>query len=181
MTNRAYSWSCIIYHTEDTIKKFLEKDIVSKYAYILHDHDKSNLHYHLVVVFKQNVSLHFIQKNLDLLAGFHQNTFGESVVDRIGIFEYLTHSELENDKYHYDEKCVITNARDYFSGITELKDNVSYQLLCDIISNRPFRELAKNYGREVILNYSKYRDYADLVISQEKRIVVSVQEELPFD
>lgn len=182
VTNRAYSWSCIVYHSLDVIINFLEKDVVSKYAYILHDHDGCVPHFHCLFVFKQNVSLHFIQKNLDLIAGCHQNTLGEVMSDRISMFEYLTHSNSDIDKYSYDDSAVHTNARDYFSGVVNYKDNVAYQILLDILANRPYRELAKNYGREIIINFNRYNDFALLIRQQEpsKRIIDVDNEELPF-
>lgn len=171
-----------MYHSLDVILNFIEKDIISKYAYILHDHDGCIPHYHCLLVFKQNVSLHFISKNLDLLAGCHQNTLGEIMCDRISMFEYLTHSDAENDKYVYDDSCVHTNAIDYFSGSVNYRDNVAYQIVCDIINRRPLRELARNYGRDLIINYSRYKEFADMIRCEEPaRKLINVDDAvLPF-
>lgn len=103
-------------------------------------------------------------------------------------YDYLTHED-ETDKYHYPKEQIIMDdsaywEREYNNHIRDPTDgeNVAEQIINDIIATVPAREMVKKYGREVVINYKRYRDFAGMVYYEEtlrdKGVVpVSIEEE----
>ncbi len=85
-----------------TLEKWL-KEKPFDYFLIEHDEDKSNIHYHLVIVFKNKNSAMF--KTV-------KNKFPYGDIERCGntaaCVQYLIHKN-HPDKYQYDAKDIITN------------------------------------------------------------------------
>lgn len=78
------------------------KEIDCQYAYILHDKDEcDNLHYHLVIMFKNP---RFVNSICKMFQGAHV----ELLKDKCKVLEYLIHrNNLE--KFQYDSSEVISN------------------------------------------------------------------------
>lgn len=182
---RCYSWSGITYHTEENLKKFLLNGNITRYAYIFHGHDSCEPHYHFLLVSKTNISANYIANSLDSIANLHQNTFCEPLRDKSVMYKYLTH-EYENDekKYIYDDSCIVTNDKNYFLDLESIEDNKAYCILLDIINHTKYRELAKRYGREIIINWNHYDNFAHMIMAQEptlkSKIVECDEKHLPF-
>lgn len=74
-----------------------------KYAYIKHDKDDAEVHYHYYVEFPSPRSLNAVAKELDIPPNML-----EQVYSKKGILQYLTH-ENAHDKHHYDVSEIQTN------------------------------------------------------------------------
>lgn len=164
MVSRYYSFSLTSYHTLQQIQDFCST--TSKYAYAFHDKDPCEPHFHILCVFKQNLSFTQIKNKMPDTA----NIFIEPLHDRFAAFRYLTHKD-NPDKYQYPDSIVQTNALSYFSEKDSKQIDVD-TLLTDLspYSVLTLRELAVKYGRDFIKNYSSYKDYAKKVHIQENCI-----------
>lgn len=103
-------------------------------------------------------------------------------------YDYLTHKR-DKDKYQYPEDQVVTDDSKYWEREYENHcrdppngENVAEQIVNDMIATVPAREMVRKYGREVVINYRRYRDFAGMVYYEEhlrdKGVVpVSIEEE----
>ncbi len=163
----------------------------SHYAISLHDKDVNDdgtlkkAHIHCILRFGRSIPCSKIMK-----------MFGEKMArpfiyiedEFCRYYDYLTHKN-EVDKYQYPEDQIVTDdisywKREYENHIRDPTDgdNVAEQIINDIIDTRPSRELVKKYGREIVINYRRYRDFAGMVYYEEylrdKGVVpVSIEEE----
>lgn len=78
-------------------------NFVDYYAYILHDKDETDNHYHFYVEYKNPRS--FLTVANDLMVPVNQL---QKVKSKSAILAYLTHSG-QKDKYHYDKSLVVAN------------------------------------------------------------------------
>lgn len=87
---------------QENIKKKFDNE---KYAYILHDKDKSSehKHFHYVLIFSNPRSFNSLANDLELPV-----TMIEKVYSKKGILDYLTH-ENDPNKYHYPLSDVVSN------------------------------------------------------------------------
>lgn len=99
MKRRNYTFA--LTKDNDRIIKIVEK--YPKYAYIKHDQDDAEEHYHYYVEFPNPRSLTSVANEL----GVPPNML-EAVYSKKGILEYLTH-ENQPDKHHYDKSEIVTN------------------------------------------------------------------------
>lgn len=74
-----------------------------KYAYICHDKDDAEVHYHYYVEFLNPRSISALAKELNI-----PENMIEQVYSKKGILTYLTHDNA-NDKHHYDKSEIISN------------------------------------------------------------------------
>lgn len=164
MISRYYSFSLTSYHTLQEIQHFCST--ASKYAYIFHDKDDCEPHFHVLCVFKQNMSFSQVKSKFPDTA----NIFVQPLLDKIQAFRYLTHKD-NPEKYQYSDSLVSSNALSYFSEKDTKQVDVD-SLLTDLspYSMLTLRELAIKYGRDFIKNYSTYKDYAKKVYIQESCI-----------
>lgn len=95
----------------ERIIKIVEK--YPKYAYIKHDKDDAEVHYHYYIEFPSPRSLDAVAKELDIPPNML-----EQVYSKKGILQYLTH-ENAHDKHHYDVSEIKTN----MDLITEINNN----------------------------------------------------------
>lgn len=119
------------------------------------------------------------------------------ILSRQGAFEYLIHKN-NPDKFQYSYDLIKSDEIKYYEkfckeGYSTDKDNISEQIIADILNNIPPRLLVKRYKRDFILNMQRYYDCADKIklwdvehppmvngkpdLEELKRI----QEEIPFD
>lgn len=185
---RGYSWSIVVYDNLieicDQIDKLYDTAKISHYAYILHNKDiyledgkndvlefkKGDLraeHLHIVLVFKQNVSLNQIRELLNIQKD--KNIFGEIVKDKNGLADYFFHKNTPQ-KYQYEESSIISNDFNYFKQKTTNKEHKDIKDLIEdmTIYNLTYRELAYKYGRDFIINFRAYKTYVFLIEQEEK-------------
>lgn len=95
----------------DRIIKIVEK--YPKYAYIKHDKDNAEIHYHYYIEFPNPRSINSVATELSI-----PDNMLEQVYSKKGILAYLTH-ENSPDKHHYDTSEIISN----FDVILEGKED----------------------------------------------------------
>lgn len=74
-----------------------------KYAYIKHDKDDAEEHYHYYIEFENARSLNSVARELNIPENMIEQVYSKS-----GILNYLTH-ENSNGKYHYDISEITSN------------------------------------------------------------------------
>lgn len=197
-TQRAYTWCLVAYDTiselSERIKELYDSCILSHYAYIIHDKDvylesgKNDVseykkgdprpsHIHFILVFKINVSLKKINELLNFPSD--KNLFGEPTKNKSGFADYLLHKNTPQ-KYQYDTSEVVSDNYNYFcSKIGDSENNYIVNLLNDLINQDvSFLELAKRYGRDLVINFRSYLSFANLIIEQSKNPKYMTIEEL---
>nr|DAP12887.1 MAG TPA: Plasmid like replication protein [Inoviridae sp.] len=165
--DRFYRWSLVIYGNEEDVLKVCR--VSQHYAYILHDKEEKEPHWHLLCTFKVWKSLASIKSIIDN----GQNVLGEEIHDKQAAFRYLTHKD-NPEKYQYEEEDVKSDNKEFWRG-EEQGDVV--ELIDDIIEGMSFRDMAIKYGKDFVKNYRAYAHYAALVEAQETRERIKLLEE----
>lgn len=169
--------SLITYAKLDDIKKVFEyhTEQVRRWCCIWHDKDKDENgdvvipHYHIVVEFYNGYRVTSVRNWFKACLddkGQSVTTLGQLVIDRKSITDYLTHSNTP-EKYQYPETD-IENYPDYIgiAGTSPRNDDDSaLAIIDDMLHGVTFYELIRRYGREFIINSSKYREAIALMIS----------------
>ena len=159
---RSRQWSLVTYASVTEFAPLLTQ--CEHYAYIFHDKDGVEPHYHLLCVFKNPRALKGIQDTIKS----DQNTLGEPVKSSLEeMYKYLTH-ERETDKVLYPKESVICDSPGFWETLTAEEGSVTDSLIDDILQGLPLRLLARRYGRDFMRNYRGYTDFAYLVCLQER-------------
>ena len=165
------NYALITYHSEEVINSVLSHHNIRHWAYILHDKDKKDgtdelkeKHFHLLINLNNNMTESAVRK----LFPEGQSTLAQPVKSKYGCWNYLTHADTP-EKYQYSSDLVKCDDLKYWQGLQENgDDNEKFlNILRDIIARVPLIELAKRYGRDVIINYDKYRTFAHAVDLEE--------------
>lgn len=160
---RAYNWFIVTYNDIENLKPLL--DTATKYAYIKHDKDKTQAHYHIMLYTVREISFNQLKTIVNSCVNPEkQNTFYQPIKDKKMAFRYLTHKD-NPDKYQYNDSEVVCTDLSFFSLEKTVKDFT--ELLDDIINRVSLRDMAKKWGRDYIINRDKYNIYANLVCIQE--------------
>ncbi len=163
--DRFYSFKVVTYNTnESEIQPLLDKAF--KYAWILHDKDKTDPHIHILCTFKQNKSFEQVRKMVE----GSQNTFAQQMKDKYQDFIYLVHSEDFPDKALYNETDIHSNDMSFFQrGAKKSVDNEEF--LLDLLNpHMTYRERAIKYGRDYIRNCNLYTKFAQKVRTEENML-----------
>ena len=160
---RHYSFKIVTYNSLDRVLSFVLT--TSKYAFILHDKDNTDPHYHILATFKQNKSFNSVRS----LIGGEQNTFVQPMTDRYNDFLYLTHSNSP-DKFQYSSEDISCNDLKYFSFSDTTISNEEFLTDISPTSMLSYKELAIKYGRDYIKNYSAYHSFAIMADKQSRYI-----------
>lgn len=157
---RSRNWSLVTYATPDEFSLLLESAL--HYAYIRHDDDGVEPHYHVLLVFKNARAF----DGLKSLIKSNQNTLGEVVKsDLRSMFDYLLHEDKDKKQYSVDD--VVSDDVDFWLSCSHDSDNTTDSLIDDILAGTPLRVLARKYGRDFMKNCPVYLHFARLVYSQE--------------
>lgn len=152
--DRFYSFKVVTYNTEESaFQPLLDKAF--KWAWILHDKDKTDPHIHILCTFKQNKSFEQVR---NMVEG-EQNTFARKMEDKYQDFIYLPHSEDFPDKALYNETDIHSNDISYFQrGCKKSVDNEEF--ITDLLDkNMSYRQKAVKYGRDYIRNFRTYEKF----------------------
>ena len=173
---RSRQWFLVTYNNEEDFKLLLESCV--HWAYIYHNKDNNEPHYHIICVFKNARAFNGVKS---LVSG-GQNTLGEIVRTSLtDCFSYLTHSE-HSDKEQYcklDIKC--DNLLFWESLEQSENDSTTDSLIDDILSGLPLRLLARRYGRDFMRNCKAYLQFARMVLRQERGAVSDYQRFVEFE
>ena len=160
---RFYSFKVVTYNTnESDFKPLLDKAF--KWAWILHNKDKTDPHIHILCTFKQNKSFEQVRKMVE----GEQNTFARKMEDKYQDFLYLPHSEDFPDKAIYSETDIHSNDMSYFQkGCKKSVDNEEFVI--DLLDkNMTYRQKAIKYGRDYIRNFKTYEKFVRVLQMQER-------------
>lgn len=150
---RYHRFAIVTYNEEKDIQLLIQNAF--KYAYIIHDKDKTDVHIHILTSFKGNKSYNAVKK---LISGNH-NTFVQELIDPQAAYIYLTHEDSP-DKALYNEDDIKTNDRDYFKGKQTINPNEEF--VHDLLDNNlNMRQMAMKYGRDYIRFYSSYQFFKE--------------------
>lgn len=162
---RSRCWSLITYvDPSECFSSLLP--LCLHYVYIFHDNDlKSDgslkePHFHLLLILRN-------AKTLSALLSYNSsasNVMGEPIHDKYKAYRYLRH--LDNpDKFQYPKSALISDNLDYWEKLDP--DLVSttdgervLTMLEDILSHKPYRELVLLYGRDLVKNFTTYKQFA---------------------
>lgn len=132
------------------------------WAYILHDKDGGEPHYHIIAVFKNART----EDGIRAIIPDTQQTRIEVVKNGIeACYKYLTHED-NPEKHHYSKDEIQSNGKKYFEE-DKAEDETAEQIIDDILQGLSLRELARRYGRDFMRNWKKYIEYARCVMVQE--------------
>lgn len=164
-------WEIIAYHNPE--EHLAELFSTTKgYAYILHDKDKKadgtqkEAHYHILCTFTSNVTASALAKRLVAVPG---NTLITTVHDKGKAYEYLTHKN-NPEKAQYLDTSIVKSHDTYYvppKQKDEAKADDTAQMIDDIISGKPLREMARKYGRDYMRNRRHYEDFCKDIILEE--------------
>lgn len=171
---RSRSHSLITYLSEFDIKLVLERerDRIYHYAYIYHDRDVNDNgelkepHWHIVIRTYYQCSPSTITRWFKRVCP-DQNTLGQVVISEPDIRDYLLH-DASPDKVQYSEDEIHSDDWEWFKGSFGSGD--AFECLSLLIQGMPLIELAKIYGREFIINHSKYISLKELIKAQTQDI-----------
>lgn len=164
MNDRNYNFFLMTYLKPEDFLPSLKRDTVKHYAYILHDKEDCEPHYHIILLLNNAKTKTAVQK----MFPNHQNTFVQVLIDKAGAFDYLTHENDEGEKHKYNKKDIVSDNYNYFYDISngnekEDKDEKTIAIIDDILSKMPARQLLMKWGRDVVINYDKYVKFADQI------------------
>ncbi len=170
---RSRNFSLITYHSQEVIESVLcSRDVIRHWCYIIHDKDKKEnseelkeKHYHILI----NLNNAMTETALQKLFPVGQSTLSQIMRDKSNCFNYLTHADRP-DKYQYQESELVSDDIEYWKGLSIGGDDNEkvLNILNDIMLHVPLREMAKRYGRDVVINYSKYASFATCIEREER-------------
>lgn len=144
------------------------------YAYIYHDKDEAEKHYHLLIRTYDAWTTEQIAKWFSLCKdenGEYVNTLNEPITDILAIRNYLTHMDADSikaGKHQYDESEIID--RNLLRTI-EKKDShdFTYQIILLMEAKTPLRDLLRIYGKDFLYHYRQYKEFLEDMQEQEQR------------
>lgn len=167
---RYYNFSCISYVPIKDMKLYLDNSpLVRHYAMICHDKEDCEPHLHIILCLRNNCTLSALYKRFKNKFP-DVNTLVEEVLDFEGIFDYLTHKNQEN-KHQYDNGEIVSDNIDWFLSATDNNKVVydtSIGIIQDLLNGVPLEEMHLRYGRDFVINYYKYKDFANAVYHQRE-------------
>lgn len=138
------------------------------YVYILHDKD-INLatgelckpHHHIYIHLADSYSLS-VFASIFHTTQVHKIDRKNKLLCKNKVI-YLTHEKSTN-KYVYSRDCLVFNSWRYWSELENsvIDDNVALSIVNDILCNLSYYNLLKKYGREFLINRTKYLEMAEL-------------------
>lgn len=195
--NMTRDWSLSTYLPLEAVSELCKQDFIAHYAYILHDKDKKpdgtpkEAHTHILLRLVNRSSFKALERRIKRFTYDYayqydipeQNTFLERMQDPDGAFKYLTHSTREareQGKYQYPITDIVSDhlgywRGDYTTGQAE-KKNTALDIITDIENGLTERQLLVRYGREYLINRRHYREFFDIMRSEEHRCVITYDE-----
>lgn len=145
-SKRYYRWSCVTYLSPDLFKLVFSQTV--HWAYIYHDKDDNEKHYHLLLVFRHRKSFNAVLSLFDS----SQNTLIEPMHDKEACYRYLTHEGT--DKALYSGDSIVCDDKTYWTS--EISDTSANDEFLSDLRSKSFTELASIYGRDFIRNSRAY-------------------------
>lgn len=171
-STRYYTFCIVTYALDVEIEDFLNVGIVSNYAYILHDKDNTDPHYHILFTTKANYTCKNIVKIFNECCPSDQNTFCRPVSkSTTGAYQYLTHSTdraKEQLKHQYSEDEIVTNNSSRWAKVQN--EGLSVDEFCDDLfaDDININAMCRKYGRDFMRNIKAYMYCRELEKSDRK-------------
>lgn len=163
------------YLPKDAIEEFV--NVTSAYAFIEHNAEECEKHFHLLCKFDNARTLLSVGKMCFSLSkkyavcDVEQSTFVEIPTNKSTAFDYLTHSDSKSKKqgkHQYSISEVECDNVGAFKDESTIQETTSaVDILDDINKGVSFREMAQKYGKGFVTQYSKYKDYATAMSIEE--------------
>lgn len=174
-----YNFACVTYASEDQIKRFLHvyRNHIKHYAYALHDKDDNETHTHIILLWHNNCSCSAVKRRFSKFTD--QNTMVEPLRDKSACFEYLTHKNDE-DKIQYDVSIIKMDNAGYWQSCVyeeETDENKAVAIINDLLNGVPLNYMLKRYGRDFVLNFEKYRQFANMLAYENGEPVHLIDED----
>ena len=133
------------------------------WAYICHDKDETDKHFHILCTFAKNKSFERVRAYVQS----DKNTFCQPLEDWTGDYEYLTHSNAP-EKFQYSPADIISNDIDFWNKKLNNDDMGEENFVEDLLSGvLTYRQMAIKYGRDYIRNFRSYEYFKGAVQTQE--------------
>ena len=145
---------------------------IRAFAYIHHDKDETEPHYHIVIRTHSAWSAAMIEnwfKGLTDKEGVAINTYCQPVGNMNALEEYLTHSDIESQekgKHRYKRTDIKDHGLWDIVPKTESKDS-SYDIINDILCGMSIRQLVIRYGRDYVYHRTQYQDIVNEIRQDE--------------
>lgn len=159
--------SLITYLSEEQIQLVIQAHaaLVYNWAYILHDKDLNEdgtpkvKHYHILLWLynpktKTSVEKWFRQCDSTI------NTMSRYVIDVESMVDYLLHTN-ETAKAHYEESQIVSKDWEEFKDFRDLP--IAWLIIEDFIAGLPRSVMVTRYGRDFVINYTKYYEMAEII------------------
>ncbi len=153
-------WVIVTYATPKEFQQLLDEAI--EWAYIYHDKDEKEPHYHIYLRFENPRWFEGLKK----LINSEQNTLGQPAKStKQNIIKYFTH-ENEPQKHKYKNEDIERN--DNFEiTLKELQQEKNEEFIEDLMNGLTLKEMGIKYGRDFMKNYKKYYEFAQDVKKEE--------------
>lgn len=168
---RSRNFSLITYLSKEDLQEVLSFHLenIKAYAYILHDKDNKENHFHLVLSLYNATTANAVCKWFRGYVddkGQPINTIGQCVHDKSAVFCYLTH-ENAKDKFQYSYDDIIGYNQEFFLDSEEIKVDSVSMALEDLLSGVSVRVLCKRYGRDFIIHSKSILSVAEMIRYEE--------------
>lgn len=147
-----------------TLEELTEKFNLKYYAFIEHNKDESERHFHVALHFYNQRRIGSVR---DMFENLEFNVLVQYAVDKYKLVnEYFTHTDKtskEQGKEVYDKTEVHSNNLEHFKSRYEEEHQKTLSILKDLQDGISMYELARRYGRDLVLNFDKYLTFAKLM------------------
>lgn len=171
--NAYANYSLVVYDKSD-LDYIINLHTVDKYAYIYHDKDESEPHYHLYVHFTSRRRLNWLEHE-KLTHTFQQNVMCERVIDVNQLFLYFLHRN-NPEKYQYDLKDIKSNYN--FLDVEENSKDDNAEILENIMAiverKLTWSEFLKRYPK-LIFSMSNIKRTYDILLNEYYTVIRKIQ------
>lgn len=168
---RYFNFSIVTYMNNEEILNFLAQynDHIKHYAYALHDKDDNEPHTHLLLMLYNNCTCSALRSRMSKYSV--QNSLVQPLLDKSSSYQYLIHANNE-EKTQYDKSIIKCDNLDFWERLDndfQEEEDVSIQIIADMLNGVPLFEMHKRYGKDFILNYHKYKEFVKDVKEEMRR------------
>ena len=138
----------------------------SHWAYIYHDRDKCEPHYHVLLHYDNARTGYAVLKDFAHI----QNSMAESTDSPVSCYEYLTHAN-DVDKFQYPSSDIVCHNPIYWEHfLPSVRDRTQVDFIDDLLNDDDIdlSYMARKYGRDFIKNYKAYLDFRREVLFRER-------------
>lgn len=139
---------------------FVDKSsYVEHYAYVCHDMDDNETHYHFLLCLTRSRRLSDVLNSIKKEGS--SNVLVESCFSPSSIVRYFTHAD-NPEKFQYSDNAIVSDVDlSYFDSLLREKpvkeDNVLNAFL-DLTEGMPVLDCGKKYGRDFIIHYNHIKE-----------------------